>query len=435
MAEEAVLVFVFTNQDQNEIEARKQELKDIVISSGAHVAAIVSQEVSSYAPQTLIGSGKVSELAELVKANGWDLVIFEESLTGSQRKNLQDAIDAKILDRVDVILDIFAQRARTKKAKLEVHLAQLEYRLPRLRGYGESLSRLGGGVGTRGPGEQKLETDRRAILSQVKSIKAKLNKLSGQAAQAAEKRRSGSVPLVALVGYTNVGKSTLMNRTLDLFGGPARSDKDVYADDRLFATLDTATRRIQREGEPPFLLVDTVGFIHDLPDKLLPSFESTLSEAESADLLLVLIDASNPAYEEEINLVTQTLRKQGDPPPILFLMNKSDLARPPLVTDRDRTLRISAKDPESVEGLVDRILVELYGEEDRVHLLLPYEAIGNLQAFRDQSQVIREWGDEEGLHWWVRTRERVLDSYLKKNPALERRKPPPDLLEGGGDKE
>lgn len=429
MAEEAVLVFVYTNRDSDNIEARKKELEDIVTSSGAHVAALVCQEVTSYTPQTLIGSGKVSELADMVRANEWDMVIFEQSLTGSQRKNLQEAIDGKILDRVDVILDIFAQRARTKKAKLEVHLAQLEYRLPRLRGYGESLSRLGGGVGTRGPGEQKLETDRRALLSQVSSIKAKLKKLSDQAGQAAEKRRSGPIPLVALVGYTNVGKSTLLNKTLDLFGEASHINKDVYADDRLFATLDIATRRIKREGEPPFLLVDTVGFIHSLPDKLLPSFESTFSEAKSADLLLLVVDSSNPAYEKEIDVVTQTIGKQGDPPPILFVMNKSDKARPTLVTDRDRTLRISARDPVSVKGLVDRILMELYGEEELVHLLLPYETIGDLQLFRDQVKVIKAWGDSEGLHWWVQGRKRVLDTLMKKNPGLERRKPPPDPVD------
>lgn len=426
MKEEAVLVFVYTDQDGDKLSARQKELKDIVSSSGAHVAAIVSQELKAYAPQTLLGSGKVKELSDMVKANEWDLVIFERSLTGSQRKNLQEAIDAKILDRVDVILDIFAQRARTKKAKMEVYLAQLEYRLPRLRGYGEALSRQGGGVGSRGPGEQKLETDRRAIQSQIRSIRTKLEKLSRQSEQAAKKRRSGPLPLVALVGYTNVGKSTLMNQILSLFGAASSEDHEVYADDRLFATLDTATRRIQAEGEPAFLLADTVGFIHDLPDKLVPSFESTLSEVQAADLLLLVVDSSNPAYEEEIDVVTQTLRRQGGPAPILFLMNKSDRDRPPLVTERDRTLRISAKDPSSVKELMARLLQALYGEAEEVHLLIPYRTIGDLQDFRESIQVLKEWGDREGLHWWARGRKKIFSSYLSKNPSIERRKPPPE---------
>ena len=416
--EKVVLVFCYPKNQSGKRKARERELKTLVQSAGGMVEATVSQEVEAMDPSTLIGSGKVKEIASLVQANGWDTVIFEQSLTGSQRKNLQDQIDAKVIDRVDLLLDIFADRARTKKAKLDIHLAQLEYRLPRLRGYGEDLSRTGGGIGTRGPGEQKLETDRREIVRQMKSIRHQRKKISGKEKVIAEKRRRSEICLIALAGYTNVGKSTILNGLIRDYG---KEGKEVYADDRLFATLDIHMRRIQKEGEPPLILADTIGFIHQLPEKLERAFESTLEEIGAADRIALIADASNPDYDEEIKVVHEMIKEKAKGIPILYVMNKWDLAQVHLNTPPGETLCINAHDPNDRERLYERLLRDAYGEKERCDLLIPYDQLGTAQKARDFSQILKEEGNPEGMVWTLDIRPKALAIFLRHHPQIKTR--------------
>lgn len=414
--EKAVLVFCYTKEKAAEREARERELKTLTESAGGKVEAMVSQEVDSFDSSTLIGSGKVKEIASLVENNGWDTVIFEQSLTGSQRKNLQDQIDCKVIDRVDLILDIFADRAQTKKSKLDVHLTQLEYRLPRLRGYGEKLSRTGGGIGTRGPGEQKLETDRREVLSQILSIRRKRKKISGQEKIAAEKRRTSDLPIIALVGYTNVGKSTLLNGLVRDYG---KKEKEVYADNRLFATLDIHMRRIQGEGEPPLILSDTIGFIHDLPEKLKRAFESTMEEIGAADQILLVADASNPDYGREIQVVLEIIKEKAKGAPIFYVMNKWDLAQPHLETPPEKTFCINARDPGDLKFLYESLLIETYGETERQKILIPYDQLGSCQDLRTFSHVLKEEGEKQGMVWTLEIRSKAFTLFLSRHPEIK----------------
>lgn len=424
--EDAILVFVFQGEAEAEKEKRIAELREIAHSAGARVRAVLAQERSAPSPATLIGKGKLQEVKDLVTAEEIGLVIFEASLTGAQRKHLSEALDCKLLDRVDLILDLFAHRAQSKKSKLEVHLAQLEYRLPRLRGYGTALSRTGGGIGTRGPGEQKLESDRRTIERQITAIKRKLALFSGQEAVAGKRKRASALPLVVMTGYTNVGKSTLMNRLLEAYGQDISQEKQVYADDRLFATLETATRRIQKPGEAPFLLVDTVGFIHDLPEKLKRSFESTLEEVMGADLLLLLLDGANPSYETDLHVVEKTLRSLGNTAPILYVMNKMDQNQPALVTPKERTCSLSAQTGAGVDQLMDQILENLFGPLVSCLLSFPYEKRGVVQSLQTAGRVKKEWADSQGMRWLIEARKNQIRRFLAQNPEITRGQPPPE---------
>src|SRR5438128_5270941 len=292
------------------------ELRELATSAGARIIDEVVQRRDRPDPATFIGKGKVEELREQVVVEGADLVIFDDELSPSQAKNLEEILDAKVVDRTGLILDIFARRARTKEGKLQVELAQLTYRLSRLAGYSAHLSRLGGGIGTRGPGETKLEMDRRQIRHRIATLKRDIEQIRKHRQLHRERRRRDRLPLVSLVGYTNAGKSTL-------FG--ARSKENTLVSSRLFSTLDTLIRRIQLGQNFPVLVSDTVGFIRKLPHQLVSAFRATLEEVVEADLILRVIDASDHDREEKEQVVLNVLQKIGaGNHPMLTVFNKMD---------------------------------------------------------------------------------------------------------------
>jgi len=326
------------------------ELRELATSAGARIIDEVIQHRDRPDPATFIGKGKVEELHEEVVVEGVDVVIFDDELSPGQAKNLEEALDTKVVDRTALILDIFARRARSKEGKLQVELAQLEYRLTRLAGYRDYLSRLGGGIGTRGPGETKLEMDRRQIRHRISTLKRQIEQIRKHRQLHRERRRREHLPLVSLVGYTNAGKSTLFR---------ALSKENTLVSKRLFSTLDTLIRRIQLGQNFPILISDTVGFIRKLPHQLVSAFRATLEEVVESDLILHVIDVSDPDHDEKRAVVLRVLEEIGTGNhPMLTVFNKMDL-----VVDLDRTLsdgiNVSAITGEGLDVLVSEIVREV----------------------------------------------------------------------------
>lgn len=351
-----LLVFAFLQAKEQEKQRRRRELSDIVRSCGGEVVDCSEQNLLRFHPATLIGKGKVEEIAGFVQENDIDLVVFEQELSGAQRFHLSERIPCRVLDRVDLILDIFALRAQTKKAKVDVELAQLAYRLPNLRGYGKALSRTGGGIGTRGPGEQKLETDRRSIEKRMKRLREQRVRISAQERESGKRRYVSPYPIVGLVGYTNAGKSTIMNGLLSAFG---KKEKAVYADDRLFATLDVSMRRIAETGKQTYLLADTIGFIHDLPERLSDPFAATLEEIRHCDLILHVVDVADEGALERIKTVQKSIQSVQADVPVLYVLNKIDQGDDRVMTPPDSTIRLSARRKEDILHLQECILNRL----------------------------------------------------------------------------
>src|SRR5689334_2501711 len=314
------------------------ELRELATSAGARVIDEVIQHRDRPDPATYIGKGKVQELREQILIEGVDVVIFDDELSPSQAKNLEEALDTKVVDRTGLILDLFSRRARTKEGKLQVELAQLTYRLTRLAGYREYLSRLGGGIGTRGPGETKLEMDRRQIRHRISTLKREIEHIRKHRQLHRERRRRDQLPLVSLVGYTNAGKSTLFR---------ALSREDTLVSSRLFSTLDTLIRRIQLGRNFPVLVSDTVGFIKKLPHQLVSAFRATLEEVVEADLILHIIDVSDPDHETKRQIVLDVLKEIGaSGHPMITVYNKADLTaerRPSPASTRRRLVHHDEK--------------------------------------------------------------------------------------------
>ena len=312
---EAVLVGVVTKeQTETRLKEYLGELAFLADTAGAKAVKTFIQKLPYPDSRTFVGKGKLQEITEYVKARGIGLVIFDDELTGSQIGNIQEETGVKVIDRTDLILDIFASRAKTASAKVQVELAQYQYILPRLKGMWKHLERQGGGIGSRGPGETEIETDRRIVKDKIALLRKRLGEIDKQSAT--QRKERGTYIRVALVGYTNVGKSTLMN---------ILSKSDVFAENKLFATLDTTTRKIVYE-QTPFLLSDTVGFIRKLPHHLVESFKSTLDEVREADCLLHVVDISHPGYEDQIGVVNKTLQDIGAfDKPIITIFNKMDI--------------------------------------------------------------------------------------------------------------
>jgi len=313
-AEKAILVgVILPRQSEEEVIDYLEELEFLAETAGALTQKRFIQKIDAPNPKTFIGTGKVHEIKEFVDANEIDIVIFDDELTPTQLRNLEKAFERKVLDRTNLILDVFAQRAKTAYAKTQVELAQYQFLLPRLAGMWTHLERQRGGIGLRGPGETEIETDRRIIRDKISKLKDELKKIDLQ--MSTQRKNRGSMVRVALVGYTNVGKSTIMNML---------SKSEVFAENKLFATLDTTVRKVVY-GNLPFLLSDTVGFIRKLPHQLVESFKSTLDEVREADLLLHVVDISHPVFEEQLNVVVQTLQEIGAAEkPTLLVFNKID---------------------------------------------------------------------------------------------------------------
>nr|WP_322938908.1 ribosome rescue GTPase HflX [Pseudomonas sp. s4] len=373
--ERAILVHL-EGQD-SEASEDPQEFQELAMSAGADMVAFFSVPSSRLTAKFLIGSGKVEELRDQVKAVEADLVIFNHTLTPSQERNLERAFECRVLDRTGLILDIFAQRARTHEGKLQVELAQLDHMSTRLvRGW-THLERQKGGIGLRGPGETQLETDRRLLRVRIRQIKQKLDKVRSQREQARRGRRRADIPSVSLVGYTNAGKSTLFN---------ALTTSEVYAADQLFATLDPTLRRLQLDDLGPVVLADTVGFIRHLPHKLVEAFRATLEESSNSDLLLHVIDAHEPERMAQIEQVQNVLREIGAHElPMLEVYNKLDLlegVEPQIQRDGDgKPLRVwlSARDGRGLE-LLRQAVAELLGEDLFVATLQLSQRLGRLRA-------------------------------------------------------
>ncbi|QVM90897.1 GTPase HflX [Pseudomonas entomophila] len=377
-------------------EAREdpQEFQELALSAGADIVSLVTVARHQPTAKFLIGSGKVEELRDLVKSAEADLVIFNHTLTPSQERNLERVFECRVLDRTGLILDIFAQRARTHEGKLQVELAQLEHMSTRLvRGW-THLERQKGGIGLRGPGETQLETDRRLLRVRLRQIKARLEKVRSQREQARRGRKRADIPSVSLVGYTNAGKSTLFN---------ALTQSEVYAADQLFATLDPTLRRLELADLGPIVLADTVGFIRHLPHKLVEAFRATLEESSNSDLLLHVIDAHEPDRMEQIEQVLAVLGEIGaESLPILEVYNKLDLledVEPQIQRDADgkpQRVWVSARDGRGLE-LVGQAIAELLGDDLYVGTLCLEQRFARLRAqFFALGAVQSEEHDEEG---------------------------------------
>ena len=358
------------------------ELASLAETAGAMVITRVLQNRMKPDPATYIGSGKAEELQLTCQAMEIDLAILDDELTGAQQRNLENALGVRVIDRTALILDIFAQRAQSAEGKLQVELAQMKYRLPRLQGMGAALSRLGGGIGTRGPGESQLETDRRRIRRRIDDLEAQLKDIKRQRdLRRARREKTGQIT-VALVGYTNAGKSTLLN---------ALSGADVLVEDKLFATLDPVLRKVELPENRECLVVDTVGFIRKLPHPLVQAFRSTLEEALYADLLVVVSDLSSPNYRQQRDTVFQVLSELGaGDKPILEALNKSDRAKIDGMIEPADAILISAKDGEGLDALKAEISRRIATLRHRVELNVPYAKGNVLSLIHERGQVLSE---------------------------------------------
>lgn len=381
-------ILIGADTGEYDAESSMDELSELAKTAGAEELARVLQKREAYEPATVIGEGKLAEVKELCGSLGAELLIFDCELTASQTRNVEDETDVRVIDRTMLILDIFAGRAVSREGKLQVELAQLRYRLPRLMGIGASLSRLGGGIGTRGPGETQLETDRRHIRRRIDKLSAELKELEERRGYARDRRKKDSVQVGAIVGYTNAGKSTLLN----LLTGA-----DVLAEDKLFATLDPTSRAIELPDGRSLLLVDTVGLIRRLPHHLVEAFKSTLEEAACADIIIHVCDVSDPEAAEKADVTLKTLADLGAAEiPVVTVLNKCDLLTENIPED-DSTVKISAKKAQGIDRLLQVVAANLPETAKRMKLLLPYDKAGFTAKLRENGKVFTEEYTETGV--------------------------------------
>jgi GTP-binding protein HflX len=396
--ERAILVGLETSREKminskSQGERSLEELEELAHTAGVIVVHKILQRRQMKDPAFYIGRGMVEQLSLLRQELNADVLIFDDELSGAQVRNIEELAGARVVDRTTLILDIFAQRARSREGKLQVELAQLKYRLPRLMGLGGQLSRLGGGIGTRGPGEKKLETDRRHIRRRIRYLEGELEVLNKRRSLIREGRHRNSMPVIALVGYTNAGKSTLMNKLCGT---------DVFAEDKLFATLDPTTRSLTLQDGREVLLTDTVGFIRKLPHELVEAFKSTLEEAVYADMLIHVVDASSEEAEEQIAVVNDLLRSLGAlDKPVILALNKMDLAgeqgRMPVAEAGDRVFEISAATGQGLDKLLEGIASLMPADEINVEVLAPYDAGWVLPYIHQNGRVLSQDYTETGI--------------------------------------
>ena len=391
LEERVVLVGVQTD-DHDNVEESLDELKELASTAGAVTVGRIIQNRESVHPGTYIGKGKIEEVRALVYAMDATGIICDDELSPAQLNNLERELDCKVMDRTLLILDIFAARAITSEGKIQVELAQLRYRSARLVGLRESLSRLGGGIGTRGPGEKKLETDRRLIRTRISALKQELSQVEKHRELIRSSRARGNMKTAAIVGYTNAGKSTLLN-TL--------TGSEVLSEDKLFATLDPTTRLLNLKDGQQILLTDTVGFIRKLPHHLIEAFKSTLEEAKYADIIIHVVDASNPQMDTQMYVVYDTLRQLGvEGKPVITLFNKQDkLESPQMFRDlhADYTFAVSAKTGQGLDELKGALLDIIRQDQIYVERLYDFSEAGKIQLIRKHGQLLEEEYVAEGI--------------------------------------
>ena len=390
LEERVILIGVQTAADEN-VEVSLDELEELASTAGAVMVGKVIQNREAVHPGTYIGKGKIEEVRALVYALNATGVICDDELSPAQLNNLERELDCKVMDRTLLILDIFASRAVTSEGKIQVELAQLRYRAARLVGLRESLSRLGGGIGTRGPGEKKLETDRRLIRTRISALKQELVQVEKHRELIRSGRARGNMKTAAIVGYTNAGKSTLLNKL---------TGSEVLSEDKLFATLDPTTRLLNLQDGQQILLTDTVGFIHKLPHHLIEAFKSTLEEAKYADYIIHVVDSSNPQAEMQMHVVYETLRELGVMgKKIITLFNKQDVPGACVLRDfkSDYSLKISARTGQGLEELGELLARLLAEDQIYVERIFPYQEAGKIQLIREYGQLLSEEYTETGI--------------------------------------
>ena len=389
---ERVLLVGVQLDNQEDMESSLEELKALAKTAGAETVGKVIQPRDAYHPATYIGKGKLEEVRSLIEETGATGIICDDELSPAQLRNLEDALGTKVMDRTMVILDIFASRATTSEGKIQVEVAQLKYRSTRLTGLGTTLSRLGGGIGTRGPGEKKLETDRRIIRDRISRLSKDLEEIKNHREVARQNRSRTAVPVAAIVGYTNAGKSTLLNYM---------TDAGILSEDKLFATLDPTTRAMNLPNGEKILLTDTVGFINKLPHHLIEAFKSTLEEAKYADIIVHVVDASNPQMDAQMHVVYETLRQLGaEGKPVITLFNKQDKVENPVNhkdLQADYSIATSAKTGQGLEEFKHALLEIIRKEQIYIERLYDFSEAGKIQLIRSKGQLLSEEYVPEGI--------------------------------------
>lgn len=391
-AQERVILVGVCMSENDDTQKSLDELEELAQTAGAVTVGRVIQNREQQHPGTYVGKGKLDEIKKLI----WELdatgIICDDELSPAQLGNLQDALDTKIMDRTLIILDIFAARASTNEGKIQVELAQLKYRQSRLIGLGKSLSRLGGGIGTRGPGEKKLEMDRRLIKGRIAQLNRELKDVKRHREVTREQRSKNQIPVVAIVGYTNAGKSTLLNKL---------TGADVLEEDKLFATLDPTTRGLKLPSKQQILLTDTVGFIRKLPHHLIEAFKSTLEEAKFSDIILHVVDTSNPQADEQMYIVYETLMGlEVVNKPVITAFNKQDrIEEPVIIRDfkADHTVKISARTGEGLDELLNVMEQVLREQKITIERVYSYADAGKIQLIRKYGELLEEEYREEGI--------------------------------------
>ena len=389
--ERVILVGVSTD-DHDDTHKSLDELEELAATAGAVTVGRVVQNLDQIHPTTYVGKGKLEEIQDLLWETEATGIICDDELSPIQLGNMEDVLDTKVMDRTLMILDIYAGRASTNEGKIQVELAQLKYRQSRLTGLGQSLSRLGGGIGTRGPGEKKLEMDRRLIKNRIAQLNRELKDVKRHREVTREQRNKTKVPVIAIVGYTNAGKSTLLNRL---------TGAGVLEEDKLFATLDPTTRNLKLPSKQEVLITDTVGFIRKLPHHLIEAFRSTLEEAKYADIILHVVDASNPQMDEQMYIVYETLENlEVRNKPIITAFNKQDKVEGDLILrdfKADHVVRISARQGDGLAELQQVIEDVLREQKVLIERLYPYADAGKIQMIRKYGELLEESYREDGI--------------------------------------
>lgn len=390
--EERVILVGVSVSGYDDTEESLDELAELTKTAGANVVGRMIQNREKVHPGTYIGKGKIEEVMELAYELNATGIVCDDELSPAQLKNLEDALNMKVIDRTIMILDIFANHASTREGKIQVELAQLKYRSSRLIGLRSSLSRLGGGIGTRGPGEKKLEMDRRLIKDRISWLNKELSDVKQTRETARRQRSKNPVPIIAIVGYTNAGKSTLLNKL---------TDAGVLEEDKLFATLDPTTRNLTLESGQQILLTDTVGFIRKLPHHLIDAFRSTLEEAKYADIILHVVDGSNPSVYKQMHIVYETLDKLGiKDKTIITAFNKQDVLETEVILKdlkADETVKISAKEGQGLGNLLDIIEEILKEQKILIERVFSYQEAGKIQTIRKYGQLLEEEYQADGI--------------------------------------